>query len=105
MGRYKNRMNRHRQIFMRIECKITGRVQMVMFRDFAQRKARKFGLCGFVRNNADGSVAVVAEGTREKLEDFLQLLDKGSVLSRVDDVEVEWKAATGEYAESPVKAD
>lgn len=82
---------------VRIECCITGRVQMVMFRDFAQRKAHKLGLCGFARNNEDGSVAVVAEGTREKLEAYIAYLHKGSILSRVDNVEVVWKEATGEF--------
>lgn len=80
-----------------IECRVTGRVQMVMFRDFAQRKARKLGLCGFVRNNEDGSVTVLAEGAREKLEAYIAYLHKGSVLARVDAVEVEWKRTTGEY--------
>lgn len=81
----------------RIECRITGRVQMVLYRDFAQRKARKLGLLGFVRNNDDESVTVVAEGEHEKLETFIALLRKGSVLSHVDNVEVEWKSATREF--------
>ena len=70
---------------------------MVMYRDFTQRKASGLGLAGFVRNNADGSVTVVAEGPREKLEQLIAKLHKGSILARVDNVEAEWKQATGEY--------
>lgn len=88
---------------VRVECRITGRVQMVMYRDFAQRKARKLGLFGFVRNNNDGSVMVVAEGEHGVLERFVSLLRKGSVLSRVDQVEVEWKEATKEYGDFIIK--
>lgn len=86
-----------------MECRVTGRVQMVMYRDFAQRKARKLGLLGFVRNNDDGSVTVVAEGVREKLDAYIAYLHKGSVFACVDNVEVEWKSATGEYTTFYIK--
>jgi len=87
----------------RIECIITGRVQMVMYRDFAQRKARRLGCTGFVRNNADSSVTVVAEGERAKLEALVEKLRKGPVLSRVDSVEVLWKKAMGEFTEFKIE--
>jgi acylphosphatase len=70
---------------------------MVMFRDFSQRKARKLGLVGFVKNETDGSVTVVVEGTKEKLDMYLAYLHKGSILSRVENVQVEWKEATNEF--------
>jgi acylphosphatase len=71
-----------------IEAIITGRVQLVLFRDFARRKALKLGLIGFVRNNPDGTVIVVAQGERSKLGEFTEHLRKGSLLSRVDSVSV-----------------
>ena len=87
----------------RLERLVTGRVQMVMYRDFAQRKARKLGLGGFVHNENDGSVRVIAEGPREVLEYYIAYLHKGSVLSRVDHVEVAWARATGEYKDFIIK--
>ena len=63
---------------------------MVMFRDFTMRKARSFGLVGYVKNLPDGSVEVVAEGERAALEALVEKLHKGSVLSKVDHVEVVW---------------
>ncbi|TSC68656.1 MAG: acylphosphatase [Parcubacteria group bacterium Gr01-1014_70] len=87
----------------RITCRITGRVQMVMFRDFAQRKARKLRLAGFVHNEPDGSVMVVAEGTKEQLESYLAYLHKGSILSRVDRVEVSWEGATNKFRDFSIK--
>ena len=73
-----------------LEAKITGRVQMVMFRDFACRNARSLGLAGTVQNLSDGSVRIVAEGDKSALEKFLEKLHKGSLLSRVDSVSAAW---------------
>lgn len=70
---------------------VSGRVQMVMFRDFATRKARKVGAKGFVRNLADGTVEVVAQGEKVALERLIEYLHKGSILSHVKDVRVEWR--------------
>lgn len=73
-----------------IECVIIGRVQLVMFRDFAQRKARKFGIVGTVENLPDGSVKVVAQGSSENLLKFISYLKEGSLLAKVQDVFVNW---------------
>lgn len=81
----------------RIECRITGRVQMVMFRDFAKRNARHVDLTGFVKNNSDGSVAIVAEGEEGDLRVFLKKLEKGPLLARVDQVEATWKETAGDF--------
>lgn len=70
---------------------------MVMYRDFAQRKARGLKLVGDVLNLPDGTVRVRAEGTRELLERYLAKLHKGPLLARVENVVHEWKPATGEY--------
>lgn len=74
-----------------IECVITGRVQLVLFRDFTQRRARVLGLSGTVENMPDGSVKVAAQGNEEKLNQLITQLRKGSLLSRVDDVVVIWR--------------
>ena len=63
---------------------------MVMFRDFACRKARSLGLSGTVQNLSDGSVRVVAEGDESVLREFAKKLRKGSILSRIDCVECRW---------------
>ncbi|MDO8514781.1 MAG: acylphosphatase [bacterium] len=69
---------------------IRGRVQLVMFRDFAQRKARAHGIKGFVKNRPDGAVEVVAQGEKASVEKLLEALHRGSLLSRVDSVESGW---------------
>ena len=81
----------------RIECKITGLVQGVFFRDFANLHAREFGIVGTVRNMPDGSVAVIAEGKKAQLQKFLVLLEKGAPYSRVEKVETKWLPASDEF--------
>jgi acylphosphatase len=75
----------------------SGRVQMVMFRDFAQRKARGLGLVGTVKNLTDGTVEVIAEGPQEKLEAYIEKLKKGPLLARVDALKVESREPLGTF--------
>lgn len=70
---------------------------MVMYRDFAQRKARGLRLVGTVQNLKDGSVAVVAEGEEDILKKYIILLHKGSIFAKVEEVEVKWLSSTGEF--------
>lgn len=70
---------------------ITGRVQMVMFRDFLTRAARRLGARGWVRNLADGRVEFVAQAERSALEQLLAKAHEGPLLSRVDGVEAEFR--------------
>lgn len=83
----------------RIEAVVSGRVQMVMYRDFASRKANRLGLTGTARNLSDGTVEVIAEGPRKSLDRYIRKLWKGPILADVTDVAVEWKPATGEFVE------
>lgn len=81
----------------RLECVVTGRVQLVMFRDFVMRKSLARGLVGTVKNNPDGSVSFIAEGEEGKLQELFTLVRRGSVLSRVDDVREIWGNPLGEF--------
>ena len=81
----------------RLECEIAGRVQLVMYRDFARRKARPLGLTGTVENLSNGNVYVVAEGDEALLARYLEALKKGPFLARVTGVTEKWLPATGEF--------
>ena len=66
---------------------VRGRVQGVGFRWFVEREAHMLGVSGWVRNNADGSVEVLAMGTRDQLLGLRGRLQQGPRASRVDEVE------------------
>jgi acylphosphatase len=66
---------------------VRGRVQGVGFRWFVEREAHILGIAGWVRNNADSSVEVLAQGTKEQLVGLRSRLREGPRAARVDDVE------------------
>ena len=66
---------------------VRGRVQGVGFRWFVEREAHMLGVAGWVRNNADGSVEVMAQGSREQLSSLRNKLRQGPRAARVDNVE------------------
>ena len=66
---------------------VRGRVQGVGFRWFVEREARLLGVAGWVRNNADGAVEVLAQGSREQLSNLRVRLLQGPRAARVDDVD------------------
>src|SRR5579862_1784993 len=75
---------------------VRGRVQGVGFRWFVEREAHVLGIAGWVRNNSDGSVEVLAVGSRDQLLGLRSRLRAGPRAARVDDVEeVEAKPVAG----------
>ena len=66
---------------------VRGRVQGVGFRWFVEREAHILAIAGWVRNNADGSVEVLAQGTRNQLSGLRSRLREGPRAARVDGVE------------------
>jgi acylphosphatase len=67
---------------------VRGRVQGVGFRWFVEREAHMLGIAGWVRNNHDGTVEVLAQGTRDQLSGLHSRLREGPRAARVDTVEV-----------------
>ena len=71
-----------------LNIRVTGRVQGVSFRYYTQLKAQDLGLTGFVRNQADGSVYVEAEGEESLLKSLVDWCYEGSPMAKVQQVEV-----------------
>ena len=80
---------------VRLDAAVHGRVQGVGYRVFALREASLLGLAGFVANMSDGSVRVVAEGTRGEAERLISRLEAGPPAGWVDRVTVRWEPARG----------
>jgi len=73
---------------------VRGRVQGVGFRWFVEREAHILGIVGWVRNNHDGTVEVLAQGTRDQLAGLHSRLREGPRAARVDNVEVSDESAS-----------
>ncbi|MFA4015323.1 MAG: hypothetical protein RUDDFDWM_000403 [Candidatus Fervidibacterota bacterium] len=88
---------------MRLHAIVYGLVQGVGYRYFTIWEASKLGLTGYVRNLSDGSVEVVAEGSKEELDKLLEKLHQGPPAARVRKVIVNWSEAKGEFDRFEVK--
>ena len=64
-----------------------GRVHGVGFRWFVEREAHILQIAGWVRNNPDGTVEVLAMGTRDQLAGLRSRLQEGPRAARVDRVQ------------------
>ena len=76
---------------------VSGEVQGVGFRFFAQRVAARHQVVGYVRNLDDGRVELLAEGTPEGVEGFKHDIAAGPRHSRVEQVEELSVEPTGRY--------
>ena len=65
-----------------------GRVQRVGFRYFVESAAQREGIQGYVRNQHDGSVEIVAEGDLDAIQRFEMAVRRGPAGARVDDVDM-----------------
>ncbi len=73
---------------------VTGRVQGVGYRAFAQRIGQQAGLQGGVRNLDDGRVEIEVEGPPRDIEAFVERMKTGPPSSRVQHVEIKWEPPT-----------
>jgi len=67
---------------------VRGRVQGVAFRATTREQALQLGVGGWVRNRADGSVEVTAEGAPEAVEALVAFCRRGPRFAVVSDVSV-----------------
>lgn len=87
----------------RLQATIRGRVQGVYFRQSTRAEAQRLNVVGWARNEADGTVTVVAEGPEPALQQLLAFLRQGPPGARVDQIETNWSAATGEFVNFHVR--
>ena len=88
----------------RLQLSLHGTVQGVGFRWWTSRQARLLGCTGWVRNHPDGTcVELVAEGSRETLEQLMSRVKQGPSGARVTHVEAEWRDSTGEFEQFQIR--
>lgn len=80
------------------ECysvRVKGKVQGVGFRFYTQKTAKELGVRGFVKNMPNGSVYIEAEADPDKMEVFINWVNKGPEWARVDSVSLQEKPQEG----------
>ena len=79
----------------RVHIVVEGRVQGVCFRYYTREQGRRLGLRGWVRNLADGSVEIAAEGQAERVNELIAWARQGPPAARVDAVEADYEEPVG----------
>jgi len=76
---------------------ISGRVQGVFFRMETKKAADRYGVFGWVKNQRDGTVAALFEGTKDNIDSILTWCKHGPPIAKVLDVDVTWEEYKGEF--------
>lgn len=87
----------------RMILNLEGRVQGVGFRIYTLAQAEARNLTGFVKNEEDGTVTIVAEGPEEKLKELAEWAKEGPKLAKVTKMKIFWEKATGEFSEFEIR--
>jgi acylphosphatase len=69
--------------------RVTGRVQGVFFRAWAQGQARELGISGWIRNCPDGSLEAHLDGEEADVTRMIERMSHGPSDARVDELTVE----------------
>ncbi len=73
---------------IQVQLIIHGKVQGVFFRQSTKEIAKKLNVKGFVRNKADGTVEVIAQGPKKDIDELIRFCNRGPRGARVDTVEI-----------------
>ena len=84
-------------MFTEIYCVVKGKVQRVAYRDYIQRYANDRGITGWVKNKEDGTVEILAQSIPDDLKEYIEILQTGSPLARVESVAVDWRTPEEQY--------
>ncbi|HEX2729866.1 MAG TPA: acylphosphatase [Rubrobacteraceae bacterium] len=83
------------QDIQRVHVYVSGSVQGVFFRESARKKAKEFGLTGWIENLPDGRVEAVFEGSPQDVRSMTQWCEQGPPHATVEDIEVRLEDARG----------
>ncbi len=69
-----------------LHVRVTGQVQGVGYRASAVREAHRIKVTGWVRNEADGTVQALLQGTPDQIDQMLEWMRHGPPAARVTDI-------------------
>jgi acylphosphatase len=82
---------------------LSGRVQGVGYRYFAEDQAARYEIFGFVRNTYDNKVEIICQGSQRNLELFFVSLKKGPTFANITDFRIEKIKNSVEYKQFEIK--
>jgi len=82
---------------MKYHIFVSGRVQGVGFRWYAQRIAERMRVTGWVKNLMDGKVEILIEGDGKELDEFLNELKEGYLGRNIEKLEKVESKGAGTY--------
>lgn len=82
---------------VRVQLKISGRVQGVCYRYFTEQSARKAGLTGWVKNQLNGNVSALLEGEEDAVAMVIEQCRQGPQMAHVEDITIESQPYQGEF--------
>lgn len=88
---------------MSLRIFVYGRVQGVFFRANTRKKAKKLGLKGWVRNKKDGSVEILVQGEKDKIEKLIDWTKVGPPAARVDKIEKNQEEIEKEFSDFKIR--
>ena len=88
---------------LQLQIVVSGKVQGVGYRYFAQMKAVQFRITGWAKNRSDGTVEMVITGTKENLDLFIEEIRRGNPFSTVDQIEIHEVQRTEKYSSFTIK--
>lgn len=89
--------------FRRLTVRFEGRVQGVGFRFTTVEVASRYAVTGFVQNEWDGTVRVVAEGRESDLDAFVADIYRSSVGRHIRGEQRDWADARGKFTRFDVR--
>lgn len=87
----------------RVHVYYTGRVQGIGFRYTAERLALDLHLTGWVKNLPDGRVELVCEGSKDKIDQLLENIQKSTLGLHIKKSSLTWEKPTQEFSDFSVE--
>ncbi len=87
----------------RLILNLEGRVHGVGFRVYTVAQADALGLTGYVKNEPDKTVTIVAEGTEENLKKLAEWAKKGPKMAWVSKMRIRWEISSQEFEKFEIK--
>jgi len=88
---------------IRVHVVVSGRVQGVLYRRGAEKRAQELGVTGWTHNLIDGKVEIMAEGEKESIEQFVEWCRQGTTLAKVDKCDIEYQDYKDEFPDFAVR--